>query len=189
MASPSANGRSWEIHEAQDIRTVHLMDRSVLDDENISMIGDDLFRLVNERGQKNVILDFSRVEFLDSTALAKMIALQRKLKGFKGKVVLLGVTPDIAAVFRITKLDRLLPLADTLADAHAFFGTSPTLPIPQPTNSVGLTSVTQPDAAAESAPLVGVLTADDICQIDGEGLSLGYAIRNIEASWRNGTGA
>ena len=77
------------------------------------MIGDDLFRLVDELGRRKVLLNFGNVEFMSSAALGKLITLHRKLQAVQGKLVLCKIAKDILDVFKITKLDKLLTIART----------------------------------------------------------------------------
>ena len=86
------------------------MDKKILDEQNIQMIGDDLFRLVDELGRRKVLLNFGNVEFMSSAALGKLITLHRKLQAVQGKLILCKIAKDILDVFKITKLDRILTI-------------------------------------------------------------------------------
>ena len=98
------------VEDVGDISVVQFVDKKILDEQNIQMIGDDLFRLVDELGRKKVLLNFQNVEFMSSAALGKLITLHRKLQGAGGKLVLCKIAKDIQDVFRITKLDKILDI-------------------------------------------------------------------------------
>ena len=100
-----------EVEDIGDIAVVNFIDKKILDEQNIQMIGDDLFRLVDELGRRKVLLNFSRVEFMSSAALGKLITLHRKLQAVQGKLVLSNIAKDILEVFKITKLDQHLTIA------------------------------------------------------------------------------
>jgi anti-sigma B factor antagonist len=68
----------------------------------------NLFRLVDELGQRNFRLDFSGVLTITSAVLGKLITLHRKLKSVQGKLILCGVSKEILEVISICKLDRIL---------------------------------------------------------------------------------
>jgi anti-sigma B factor antagonist len=102
--------RRLEVEDMGDIAVVNFIDKKILDEQNIQMIGDDLFRLVDELGRRKILLNFSNVEFLSSAALGKLITLNRKVQAVKGKLVLCGLTNDILEVFAITKLDKLFTI-------------------------------------------------------------------------------
>jgi anti-sigma B factor antagonist len=99
--------RRLEVEDVGDVAVVNFVDKKILDEQNIQMIGDDLFRLVDEQGRKKILLNFSNVEFLSSAALGKLITMNRKVQAVKGKLVLCGISKEIREVFEITKLDKL----------------------------------------------------------------------------------
>lgn len=98
------------VDDVGDIAVVQFVDKKILDEQNIQMIGDDLFRLVDELGRRKVLLDFSNVEFMSSAALGKLIRLHQRLASIGGKLVLCGISKSIHEIFEITKLDRMLTL-------------------------------------------------------------------------------
>ena len=121
MSSQPPRRRRLEVEDVGDIAVVNFVDKKILDEQNIQMIGDDLFRLVDELGRRKVLLNFSKVEFMSSAALGKIIQLHRKLQGVQGKLVLCSIAKDIYDVFRITKLDKILTIvADEQAGLQAF---------------------------------------------------------------------
>ena len=58
------------------------------------------------------LLDFTSVEYLSSAALGKLITMDKKVKGAKGKLRLCSIRPDIYEVFAITKLNKLFDIHD-----------------------------------------------------------------------------
>jgi anti-sigma B factor antagonist len=102
--------RRLEVEDMGDIAVVNFIDKKILDEQNIQMIGDDLFRLVDELGRRKILLNFSNVEFLSSAALGKLITLNRKVQGLRGKLVLCCISKEIKEVFEITKLDKLFTI-------------------------------------------------------------------------------
>jgi anti-sigma B factor antagonist len=110
MASQPPRRRRLEVEDIGDIAVVNFVDKKILDEQNIQMIGDDLFRLVDELGRRKVLLNFGNVEFMSSAALGKLITLHRKLQAVQGKLVLCKIAKDILDVFKITKLDKILTI-------------------------------------------------------------------------------
>jgi anti-sigma B factor antagonist len=110
MASQGPRRRRLEVEDIGDIAVVNFVDKKILDEQNIQMIGDDLFRLVDELGRRKVLLNFGNVEFMSSAALGKLITLHRKLQAVQGKLVLCKIAKDILDVFKITKLDKILSI-------------------------------------------------------------------------------
>ena len=72
--------RRLEVEDIGDITVVNFVDKKILDEQNIQVIGEQLFSLVDELGRRKVLLNFDNVEFLSSAALGKLITLNRKLQ-------------------------------------------------------------------------------------------------------------
>ncbi|MFA3917456.1 STAS domain-containing protein [Ruegeria hyattellae] len=60
-----------------------------------------------------VILDLSRVEFIDSSGLGAIVASMKQLDDGR-KLDLAGLTPIVEKVFRLTRMDTIFNLFPTL---------------------------------------------------------------------------
>ena len=109
MATPPRRQR-LVVEDIGDIAVVSFVDKKILDEQNIQMIGDDLFRLVDELGRRKILLNFANVEFMSSAALGKLIRLHQKLAGVGGKLILSGISKGIMEIFELTKLDKMLTI-------------------------------------------------------------------------------
>jgi len=98
------------VEDVGDIAVVQFVDKKILDEQNIQMIGDDLFRLVDELGRRKLLLNFSNVDFMSSAALGKLIRLHQRMTQVGGKLVLCSISKDIMTVFTLTKLDKMLKI-------------------------------------------------------------------------------
>lgn len=65
-----------------------------------------------------VVLDLSRVAFIDSAGLASILSLVKGLPE-GGDLRIAGARDAVRAVFRLTRLDKVLALHDTVEDAVA----------------------------------------------------------------------
>lgn len=65
-----------------------------------------------------VVLDLSPVGFIDSAGLASILSLVKGLPE-GGELRIAGARDAVKAVFRLTRLDKVLPLHETLEDAVA----------------------------------------------------------------------
>lgn len=104
--------RRLDIEDLGDVTIARFIDKKILDETNIQIIGNQLFGLVDEDGRQKIVLDFSNVEYLSSAALGKLITLDKKVKAAKGKLRLCSIRPDIYEVFAITKLNKLFTIYD-----------------------------------------------------------------------------
>ena len=73
-------------------------------------------RTETEAGPERVILDLSHVDFIDSSGLGAIVAAMKQL-GKERKLDLAGLTPMVDKVFRLTRMDTVFKLYDTLQDA------------------------------------------------------------------------
>jgi anti-sigma B factor antagonist len=98
--------RRLEVEHIGDVTVVNFVDRKILDEQNIQVIGDQLFSLVEQDGLRKLLLNFGNVEYLSSAALGKLITLNKKLQAAGGRLILCNIDPQIHEVFEITKLDK-----------------------------------------------------------------------------------
>ncbi|HKI35045.1 MAG TPA: STAS domain-containing protein [Gemmataceae bacterium] len=98
--------RRLEVEDIGDVTVVNFVDRRILDEQNIQVIGEQLFSLVDEVGRRKILLNFGNVEFLSSAALGKLIALHKKLQAVGGRLILCNIDDEIYEVFEITRLDK-----------------------------------------------------------------------------------
>ncbi|MBV8581176.1 MAG: STAS domain-containing protein [Candidatus Eremiobacteraeota bacterium] len=71
----------------------------------------------SERNSHRLIVDLTRVDFLDSTGLGALIGGQRRAKEFGGEVRLVAKEGQILRLLRITGLLKVFAVYPTLDDA------------------------------------------------------------------------
>ena len=108
--SPQPRRRRLEVEDIGDITVVNFVDKKILDEQNIQIIGEQLFSLVDELGRRKLLLNFSNVEYLSSAALGKFITLNKKVNAAGGRLILCNIDPQIYEVFEITKLNKLFTI-------------------------------------------------------------------------------
>jgi anti-sigma B factor antagonist len=105
--------RRLDIEEIGDVTVAKFIDKKILDETNIQIIGNQLFGLVDEDGRRKIVLDFTNVEYLSSAALGKLITMDKKVKSVKGKLRLCAIRPEIYEVFEITRLNKVFDIKST----------------------------------------------------------------------------
>src|SRR5215813_1687411 len=110
MASSQPRRRRLEVEDIGDIAVVNFVDKKILDEQNIQMIGDDLFRLVDELGRRKILLNFANVEFMSSAALGKLMRLNQRLEAVGGKLVLCNISKEIMVIFELTQINRMIKI-------------------------------------------------------------------------------
>ncbi len=113
--------RRVEVSEIDSATVVRFVDRKILDTANIQELGDELFALIEVDERKNLLLNFSRVEFLSSAALNKLILLDRLVKKHGGQLKLCSLRPEIQEVFVITRLNQMFDIYNEEVDALGTF--------------------------------------------------------------------
>lgn len=77
----------------------------------------DEFRNATGSFEGRVVMDLSSVNFMDSSGLGAMVAALKTLTG--RKLELTNMTPTVDKVFRLTRMDKVFLLHETLQDAFA----------------------------------------------------------------------
>ena len=113
----AASHRRLDLEDVGDVTVARFIDKKILDESNIQIIGNQMFSLVEDDGRRKVLLDFSNVEYLSSAALGKLIVMDKKIKAVQGKLSMCAVRPEILEVFKITKLDSLFSIYDSREQA------------------------------------------------------------------------
>ena len=72
-------------------------------------IGDD---------QKALIMDFSKIDFIDSSGLGTLVSLLKMMNG-KGEMTLCALNPGIRNMFNLTRMDRIFRICPDRAAALA----------------------------------------------------------------------
>ena len=117
----AAGQRRFDIEEVDGVTIAKFIDKKILDENNIQMIGNQLFGLVDDDGRKKIVLDFSNVEYLSSAALGKLITMNKKVGEAGGNLRLCSIRDDIFEVFKITRLNKVFDIRGTQQDALAGF--------------------------------------------------------------------
>jgi len=100
-----------------DVGVVNFLTSQVLDELNVQQLGQELNDLVEKRYMTKMVINFSKVRYLSSAVLGKLISLNKKINAQKGRLALCCINPDILQVFKITRLDKLIPIYDNEDDA------------------------------------------------------------------------
>ena len=96
-----------------DVGVVRFLTSQVLDEMNVQQLGEELRQLVDKQYLVKVVINFERVKFLSSAVLGKLISLHKRLGKEKGRLALCCINKDVRQVFKITRLDKLIPIFDS----------------------------------------------------------------------------
>src|SRR5512145_2293969 len=81
----------------------------------------DLVQAALERGERRLLIDFSRTGYIDSSGLGALVSISKKVRETGGELRLAGLNEDLRSLFELTKLDTLFAIADTPQQALGSF--------------------------------------------------------------------
>lgn len=85
-------------------------------DASVAIQFKDRMREVTEGVDGRIILDLTHVDFVDSSGLGAIVAALKQLAPGQ-KLELAALSPTVAKVFRLTRMDKVFPIHETLEQA------------------------------------------------------------------------
>lgn len=77
----------------------------------------DVFNKVAENDQPRLVVDLSRVEFIDSMALATLVKGLKRMREKGGNFALCNLQQAVQIIFELTRLDKAFDIYSTLEEA------------------------------------------------------------------------
>jgi anti-sigma B factor antagonist len=81
----------------------------------------DLVQAALDRGDRRLLINFSRTGYIDSSGLGALVSISKKIREAGGELRLSGLNEDLRSLFELTKLDTLFAIAETPKQALASF--------------------------------------------------------------------
>ncbi|HNW46786.1 MAG TPA: STAS domain-containing protein [Thermotogota bacterium] len=97
-----------KVNEENGWSIVHMQDE--LDMSNSNQFKEEVIRVLIENGKTHVALDFSSLEYIDSSGLGTVVSLHKRCKMNGGKLVIFGISQTLLKLFKLTSLDKALNL-------------------------------------------------------------------------------
>lgn len=98
-----------EVKKVNDVIVVYCLDPKLNDEYTIQEWGDQV-TAVAESVTKALILDFSKVKFMSSSALRVLITLQKTTDAAGLPLLLCSLNDDILDIFKITNLETIFKI-------------------------------------------------------------------------------
>jgi anti-sigma B factor antagonist len=118
--APNAGSR-LRVKQVKDVVQIEFIDRNILDEANIQQIGDEIGTIIDSKPTPKLLVSFANVDHLSSAALGALITVGKRVKDRGGQLRLTNIDPQIYEVFKITKLDKLFQIHDSVDSAMATF--------------------------------------------------------------------
>ena len=107
---------NFETKRVEDITVFKLNEKRL--DTNISgLVKGEFTLLLKVEGITKLIIDLSDVESCDSSGLSSILVANRILQTTGGKIRLVAPSEKVYALIRITQLDRVLPVCESVNQA------------------------------------------------------------------------
>ena len=115
MAITSQNSQEFE----WELRNEFLVLRVNARRATLDLAPDLKDRLFTEidNGHIHIIIDFSYVEFVDSSFLGALVAGLKEVKSKEGEIRISGLHPHVRITFELTRLDHLFKIYQTIEQA------------------------------------------------------------------------
>jgi anti-anti-sigma factor len=110
--------------DQQDATTVFRLKEERLDSRNAGHLKAE-FLILSQPDIDTLIIDLSEVRHVDSAGLSALLLAHRQMATHEGDVRLVGANADVKSLLRVTQLDRIFPLFNTVneaLDAEPSFG-------------------------------------------------------------------
>jgi anti-anti-sigma factor len=78
------------------------------------------FVVITNDGINNIILDLSSCQYCDSSGLSAILVANRLCEQTEGKFIITGLQPEVESLIKISLLDTILDIRDSLDEAEAF---------------------------------------------------------------------
>jgi anti-anti-sigma factor len=115
MAEESEAPRVWteSIGQALVVR----LKAKMLENRDLNLVADLIAPASPGTGVKAIVLDLSHVQILSSLALGVLVKLSDACERRQQELRLAAMLPQVRDVIKLTRLDRILHLFDTVEDA------------------------------------------------------------------------
>jgi anti-sigma B factor antagonist len=74
--------------------------------------------VVNNKGEKNIVLDLSSCNYCDSSGLRSVLVANRLCEDAIGTFILSGLQPDVENLLKISMLDTILLITKSVEEAE-----------------------------------------------------------------------
>ena len=96
-----------------DVTIATLNDLTIVEEQQIRDLEAELVSVVQNNGEKQLILDFANVQFMSSAFLGLLVKVHKRVIEAGGTLQLYNLAPNLHKVFEITKLTKIFDIVRT----------------------------------------------------------------------------
>ena len=109
-----------QIHEQKEGEVMVLAPSERLDSISSQVFEDRLLELIGS-GERNLLLDFSALNYMNSAGLKALLIAARRLEPAQGKIILCGIPATIYTIFELTGFNKIFTITADREQARAAF--------------------------------------------------------------------
>ncbi len=102
--------------DKQEKYCVFLLQEAKLNSQTGPLMKSEMI-LLNAEGYRNIILDLSEVQFVDSSGLSAILISNRLCKNANGTFVLTGANEQVMRLIKISQLDAVINVTPSLQES------------------------------------------------------------------------
>ena len=107
---------TFEIHKRGN-HTLVKVNSDRLDTYNAPDLKSELV-VINNKGEKNIVLDLSSCNYCDSSGLRSVLVANRLCEDAIGTFILCGLQPDVENLVKISMIDTILLITKSVEEAE-----------------------------------------------------------------------
>lgn len=111
----------FTVAHSDDVYVVTVDRDQLKDDDNLEQFSQDFNLLIEKHEITKIVLRLSRVRYMTSMAIGKIISLHRKLQRTNGTLVLCELAPDVSSTLEAAKLLTYFTTSSDLTAALSRF--------------------------------------------------------------------
>jgi anti-anti-sigma factor len=104
--SPSSPPKGLHVDTIGDVTVVRFTQRSLLSPDLVENLSAEIFRAVEERGCRKLVLNLAQVESMTTVMVGKVVLLKRKVEEAGGRMALCQLDPFLLQILRILNLSN-----------------------------------------------------------------------------------
>jgi anti-sigma B factor antagonist len=119
---PAPALKHLKVTELDGVTVVDFVDSGLMyESALVHEIGAELQSLLEDQGQRRILLDFAHVQYLSSSMMGQLVKLQKEMDTAKGQLKVTGLGPVLRDTFRIGRFEPLFAIYDDRPGAMKAF--------------------------------------------------------------------
>ncbi|MFV0440095.1 MAG: anti-sigma factor antagonist [Lachnospirales bacterium] len=91
-----------------------------IDHHNAQIIRENVEKIYKDKNLKNIIFDFSKVHFMDSSGIGMCIGRFKLVRAMNGKFIACGLTYEVERIFDMAGLSKIITICDDVKSSMTY---------------------------------------------------------------------